>query len=320
VAIVVDDEGRPGPECGAKANELEGDFLELRDRREEIHPAQVDEAAVSVVRDVRRYRADGMDGVLERHFPQPTHVGEIPIVIEGVRESHMRRLMIVAAVSAGLASYTAQSTGHPFISARITASIDSFVIMSRPPRGPWRPVGGVVQTVARDTNALRIAVDYSFVDSRQRVEMAMDLQSLAPLAHWEQLARRGRGDATGEVMFRDGRAKGAFILSKSLIDVPLDSGIVDDDASTALLPALPVDSIRSFVFRTFASPGQLEVTRIEVQGIDTVSVPAGTFVTHRLLVMARDTSQVYLTTKAPRRVVLVRLSDGSQEMRLINRR
>jgi hypothetical protein len=36
--------------------------------------------------------------------------------------------------------------------------------------------------------------------------------------------------------------------------------------------------------------------------------------------MARDTSRVFVSTAAPRRVVLVRLGDGSQEMRLVNRR
>lgn len=205
------------------------------------------------------------------------------------------------------------------MAARVNASIDSFVVVSRVTGGAWRPIGGVVQTVARDTNAIRIAVDYAFVDSKQRVEMAMNRETLAPLAHWEQLARRGAGDTRGEVMFADGRAKGAFILSKGVIDIPLDSGIVDDDASTALLPSLPLDSARSFFFRTFASPGQVEGTRVEVQGIDTVSVPAGRFIAHRLLVMARDTSHVYISTAAPRRVVLVRLADGSQEMRLINR-
>ena len=87
-----------------------------------------------------------------------------------------------------------------------------------------------------------------------------------------------------------------------------------------MLPSLPLDSLRSFSFRTFASPGEVQVTRVRVEGIDTVSVPAGRFVVHRLVVMARDTSRVFVSTSAPRRVVLVRLGDGSQEMRLVNRR
>ena len=230
----------------------------------------------------------------------------------------MKRLFL--SLAAVLAATAAQSAGHPFVAAMVTPSSDSFVVVTRVTTGGWKTVGGVVQTVARDSNTIRIAVDYAFVSSRQRVEMAADAKTLAPLAHWEQLSRRGQGDTHGEVMFRDGRAKGAFILSKGVIDIPLDSGIIDDDASTALLPSLPLDSARSFYFRTFASPGQMEVTRIEVQGIDTVAVPAGRFRAHRLLVMARDTSHVYVSTTSPRRVVLVRLADGSQEMRLINAR
>ena len=108
-------------------------------------------------------------------------------------------------------------------------------------------------------------------------------------------------------------------MSRGLIDVPLDTGIVDDDASTMLLTALPLDSARSFVFRTFAAPGKVEITRVQVAGIDTVTVPAGRFESYRLTVMARDTSSVFVTTARPHKVVLVRLGDGSQEMRLINR-
>ena len=229
----------------------------------------------------------------------------------------MKRLIPVLGIV--LAATAAQSAGHPFDASRLVPASDSFVIFARSGT-VWRPVGGLVQTIARDTSAIRVAVDYAFPDTKQRVEMAMHPRSLGPLAHWETLSRRGLGDAVGEVLFRDGRAKGAFILSKSLIDIPIDSGIVDDDASTVLLAALPLDSARDFSFRTFASPGELQVTRVRVEGIDTVTVPAGTFAAHRLLVMSRDTSHVYISTTKPRRIVLVRLGNGTQEMRLINAR
>jgi hypothetical protein len=134
------------------------------------------------------------------------------------------------------------------------------------------------------------------------------------------LDANGRVASPGQVVFRDGRAKGAFLLSKSVFDIPLDSGIVDDDASTALLTALPLDSATEFTFRTFASPGELQVTRVRVMGDSTLSVPAGKFTTHHLLVMSRDTSHVFLSSARPRRVVLVRLANGLQEMVLINKR
>src|SRR5207253_1280639 len=115
-----------------------------------------------------------------------------------------------------------------------------------------------------------------------------------------------QGDANGELMFSDGRVRGAYIMSRGIIDLPLEQGIIDDDAATMLLATLPLDSARAFTFRSFASPGRVETTRVEVAGIDTVSVPAGRFVAHRLVVMARDTSNVFVSTSLPRRVVLVR--------------
>jgi hypothetical protein len=219
-----------------------------------------------------------------------------------------------------MAATAPQSSGHAFNPSRIVPSADSFVVVTRVTGGEWRAIGGIVQTIARDTNAIRMAIDASFPDSRHRIEMAMDPTTLAPLAHWERISQRGQGDASGELMFSDGRVRGAYILSKRIIDLPLEKGIVDDDAATMLLATLPLDSARSFTFRTFASPGKVETTRVEVAGLDTVTVPAGRFVTTKLVVMARDTSHVFVSTTPPRRVVLVRLATGSTEMRLINGR
>jgi hypothetical protein len=216
-----------------------------------------------------------------------------------------------------LGAQSEQRAGHPFEPARLRSGIDSFALVMRVTGD--RPAGYVVQTIARDGGNLRMAVDYDLGATIQRVEMMMDARTLAPMAHWEGLRRRTGGETRGEVQFRNGRARGAYILSKGVIDIPIDTGLVDDDASTALLAALPLDSARSFTFRTFASPGQVEITRIQVAGIETVTVPAGRFEAYRLVVMARDTSSVFVSTASPRRIVLVRLSDGSGEMRLLNR-
>lgn len=225
--------------------------------------------------------------------------------------------LIAPAFCIAFVAGTGQPAGHPFDAARITSSIDSFAVVTRVTGD--RPTGYVVQTTVRDGGNIRIAVDYSLGPATQRVEMMMSATTLAPMAHWETLRRRTGEETRGEVLFRDGRARGAYILAKGVIDIPIDTGIVDDDASTALLPALPLDTGRTFTFRTFASPGRVELTRVHVAGLDTVTVPAGRFPAYRLVVMARDTSSVFVSVAAPRRVVLVRLSDGSGEMRLLNR-
>lgn len=228
----------------------------------------------------------------------------------------MKQLIPVFVIA--LAGWRGQSAGHPFDASAINASIDSFVVVT----GVTTPrtVGHVVQTIARERGAIRLAVDYSLGTTFQRVEMVMDGKTLAPMAHWESLSRPGRGQARGEVQFKGGRASGAYILSKAVFDVPVDPDLVDDDASTALLAALPLDTGRTFTFRTFASPGHVETTRVQVAGVESVTVPAGRFDTWRLVVMARDTSTVFVSTGIRRRVVLVRLGDGSQEMRLVNKR
>jgi hypothetical protein len=213
----------------------------------------------------------------------------------------MKHLIPAVLIAIGLGA-VGQAPGHPFDAASITASLDSFVLVT-PVTGP-KPVGYVVQTIARDRdNNLRVAVDYDLGPSAQRVEMLMHGRTLAPIGHWEGLTRRGRAgqQLTGEVRFRDGRASGAYILSKRVFDIPLDTG-------------------RAFTFRTFASPGQVELTRVKVEAIDTVSVPAGVYEAYRLRVIARDTSAVFISTITPRRTLLVRLANGSSEMQLKSHR
>jgi hypothetical protein len=210
-----------------------------------------------------------------------------------------------------------QSLGHPFDPARIVPSIDSFALVMRVTGD--RPAGYVVQTIAREPKVVRMATEYNVGPSRQRIEMAMDSATLAPLMHWENITVNGR-EARGEVHFTNGHATGAYIRAKSIIDVPIPAGVIDEDAGTALLPTLDLEKQQPTSFRMFGAPGMMSTTRVEMLGIDTVSVPAGTYEAFRLKVMARDTSEIFVSTIRPRRVLLVRLGDRSGEMRLISHR
>jgi hypothetical protein len=75
VAVVADDERRAGAERGAETNELEGNLLELHDRREEVHLADIHQAAIPIVSDVGGDAAHRVNGVGQRHFPRGTHIG-----------------------------------------------------------------------------------------------------------------------------------------------------------------------------------------------------------------------------------------------------
>jgi hypothetical protein len=75
MAIVADDEHRAGAERGAEADELEGNLLELHDRREEVHLAHIHQAAIPVVSDVGGDAAHRVNGIGQRHFPRGTHIG-----------------------------------------------------------------------------------------------------------------------------------------------------------------------------------------------------------------------------------------------------
>lgn len=227
----------------------------------------------------------------------------------------MKQILSVLAMALA-ASAAQQPAGHPFHSGQLRTGTDSFALFS-PPSRPT-PAGYVVQSVLRDRDSIRIVVDYDLGRAlRQRVEMLMSGSTLAPISHAETAQSAGRAAVRAEVRFRGGRAVGDFLRERAPVDAPIDAGVIDDEAATALLTTLPlVDGYRTS-FQTFASPGRVETTRLSVLGRDTITVPAGHFETFRVEVMGRDTSHIFITTRAPRRVVLVRLLDGSGEMRLL---
>src|SRR3954469_5015524 len=182
------------------------------------------------------------------------------------------RLLVPIAVAAGVmgTAVLGQSSGQPFDPARITPSIDSFALVLR--AAGEKPAGYVVQTIAREPKVVRMAIEYDLGPSKQRIEMAMDSATLAPLMHWENVTVGAR-EAHGEVHFTNGHATGAYIRAKSIIDVPVPLGVIDEDASTALLPALDLDRQEMISFRMFGAPGEISTTRVEMLGKDTVNVP-----------------------------------------------
>ena len=205
---------------------------------------------------------------------------------------------------------------HPFTPASLRFATDSFALVTRVTGAP--PAGYVIQTISREGDHIRIVVDYDLIGAlRQRVNMEMDGTTLAPIRHTETVQQPGRGQVRADIVINNGRAKGDFVRALAMVDVPVDADAIDDEASTALLPSLPLRDGYATSFTTFAAPGRTETTRVTVTGRETVAVPAGTFEAFRLVVMARDTSYVFVTTSSPRRVVLVRLPDGSGEMRLL---
>ena len=58
------------------------------------------------------------------------------------------------------------------------------------------------------------------------------------------------------------------------------------------------------------------MNELTVQARETVTVPAGTFETYRVLVHSKDDAVIFITTALPHRVVLVRVENGAVELRL----
>lgn len=208
---------------------------------------------------------------------------------------------------------------HPFDASKLRIGRDSFELVFR--SAGSSPAGSLVQRVVREGDSLRVVIDNTIGTAvRQHTDILMSATTLSPLFHHEVIGVSGRRNLIGEIRFANGRALGAYATMNprnNRIDLAIDSDVIDDEVSTALLATLPLADGYATSFRTFANPGVVETTHVTVTGRETVTVPAGTFDTYRLRVAARDTSAIFITTGEPRRLVLVRLLDGSGEMRLV---
>ena len=91
------------------------------------------------------------------------------------------------------------------------------------------------------------------------------------------------------------------------IDTTVGPGTIDDNALNLLLPALPLAEGKSFTLNVFSSgQGVSKVMTVTVAGVETVTVPAGTFTAYRLELEGMQLPVVmHVSTTTPRRVLRI---------------
>jgi zinc protease len=93
------------------------------------------------------------------------------------------------------------------------------------------------------------------------------------------------------------------------IDTTVAPGTLDDNATSFLLPALPLAIGKTFTLNVFdGGKGQAKTVQIKVSDGGSVTVPAGTFDTYRLDVSGGQVPTVFYVAKGtPRRIVKIEL-------------
>jgi hypothetical protein len=157
----------------------------------------------------------------------------------------------------------------------------------------------------------------------QHTETVFNGITLMPISQAVKYSIQGKTPLTTNISVADGRAKGRAQdpgptgVVRTTVDLEVPPGTVDDEASAALILTLPLAEgyVKSFTSLGI-SPSEIRANTVMVQGKETVTVPAGTFETYRVLVHSKEDATMYVTTTAPRRTVMVRVGNGV-ELRLV---
>jgi hypothetical protein len=132
-----------------------------------------------------------------------------------------------------------------------------------------------------------------------------------------------RTDQTGTIqgqqaeihlVYANGRVKGSAIVPQAggtpktvPVDTTVPAGAIDDNAISLLVAALPLAEGKSFTLNVFSSgEGVTKVATIKVAGVETVTVPAGTFSAYKLEISGMQLPVVmHVSTDSPRRLLKV---------------
>ena len=191
--------------------------------------------------------------------------------------------------------------------AALTARTDSFVVLAQ-----GNTLGFQRTVIERTETGIRVIDDVSInpiMSQHTEVELGVD----GSLRSTKQTGKVRGQDATIEIAYHDGRAKGLATIPSiggaltTNIDTTVASGAIDDNLITALLPAIEWSPSAWFTIPVFLSgKGYVQSLTLTVKGTETMTVPAGTFEVYRIdLSGGQAPVAMYVTTATPRRLVKI---------------
>ena len=211
----------------------------------------------------------------------------------------------VAPAAAASASTTSAAQPVALDASKLVSASDSSSILVQ-----GNPFGSAVKQVQRSADAINIVERASLGPMMSQSTTI----TLSPAGAMRSVVQSGsvQGMPTKiEAEYANGRVKGnATTVSQTgpksvTFDTTVAPGTVDENAVSALIPALPWSKTASFTIPVFASgEGVAKTFRMKVTGTQSVTVPAGTFDSY---VVEMSGGQVpvmlYITTAQPYRVV-----------------
>ena len=131
----------------------------------------------------------------------------------------------------------------------------------------------------------------------------------------EQTGQVQGQDTRIDLTYADGRVTGMArapkppdnAIEETTIDAKVPAGVIDDNALTVLVPAMPWTASSKFSVPVFASGlGELQTYTLTVAGTESVTVPAGTFQAYRVDVTGGQAPlTLYVSSDLPHRLLKV---------------
>lgn len=246
------------------------------------------------------------------------------VVGDGARlYDRLRKIAPVSMVSAegdslSAGDLTARPAGVPLDPRALTAGVDSFTVLLQ-----GRPFG------YQRTEVRRTADGYSVTEASQigtiiSQTTTITLDSALAMRRVQQSGRAQGNETSIDVTYAAGRARGsaatpvppAGAIATKAVDAEVPAGVIDDNALTLLLPAMPWTPSARFTVPVFASgQGVLQTYSLAVTGSEQVTVPAGTFQAYRVEVTGGSQPMtLYIAQDAPHRLLKTTIAGAPIEL------
>ena len=206
------------------------------------------------------------------------------------------------------------ATAISFDAAQLGARRDSFSIMIQ-----GNPMGTYVSELLLEGDLLVIeeALAIPAIGMQQSGRLALSSGDLAIRAVHQSISLGGQSGTT-DLTFEGGRVTGTAVVPPSGpgaaiasrdVDTTLADGVYESNQIQALVPAMPLEDGARFTLKAYsANEGKVQTLSIVVEGVEAVTVPAGTFQAFRISLTGVETPMLmHVSREAPRRVVRLEL-------------
>jgi zinc protease len=292
-----------GAVSNAKLLGLPDDYLRMyRTRLAGVTASQLQQAAKAVI------RPDAALIVV---------VGDATKIYEPLKDIAPTRIVDLEGKPVDPAALTvAAGTPIPLDVSKLVARTDSFTILVQ-----GNPFGYQKSTLEKTADGFRY-VEESQIGPVLQQNTVIAMTATGEVRTISQTGKVQGQDTKIDVTVANGKATGSATtpgpegIRTVTVDTEVPAGIIDDNAVSALLPALAWSPTASWTFPVLSSgEGTVKTYTMKVAGSETVTVPAGTFETYKVeLTGGAQPVTMYVAAAAPHQLIKLTVTGAPVEI------